>query len=173
LQAALLLVKPAAEARSMIDADPIPLADGDLSDCAIVPLGDRKLGTQAVLRSRRRNHRRSCGRSMLSFTHELPGGRADHIACPIVDISTTGVAFEFDEAVEQGAGCGVAYRTIDGRPVHVNGLVRQCRYAGPGRYIVGVRFDRKLQPNEDKPAHSSLGREIAPGVRPRKLREPQ
>jgi hypothetical protein len=155
----------------MIDLETIPLVDGDSSGWSITPDSVVAPGPHAGVRCRRRNLRKQCGRSLLCFSRELTGGRVDQVACPIINISTTGVAFEFDEPLNPGTGGAVAYRAVNGRAVHVNCVVRQCRPNDNGRYMIGARFDRKLHELEDKPTHSSVGKEIAPGVRPRKLRD--
>ena len=155
----------------MFDAEAIPLEKGEISDCSIKPNSAVEPGVYTALRCRRKHKRKDCSKSMLCFGRQMSCGRSDQAACPIVNISASGIAFEYDEQLEEGCKGFVAYRSVSGRPVQITCVVRQCRRACRGRYIIGVELDRKLQFDEAKPAYASHGREIAPNTRPRRLRD--
>jgi hypothetical protein len=56
--------------------------------------------------------------------------------------------------------------------VHVGCVVRHCVEQVDGLFQIGLKLDRKLQLAEMRPMHSGPGREVAPGIRPRKLKRP-
>lgn len=160
--------------------EPIPLEDSDDPN-APIPL-EETAGQSAIIvpeskadtsvRCRRRDVRRTQGSAALCLTLERASGRVDNAECPVLNISRTGVAIVFDQEVGVGASASVAYRSISGRPVHRGVTVRQCRPREDGHYDLGLQFDRPLQFDEARPARHGPGREVAPGIRARKLKPP-
>ena len=157
----------------MIDDDAIPLEDGEITGCQITPESRSDGGVMTTVRTKRKMARKNVGRSFLCFGATLAGGKTDQAACPIVDISTKGLAFEYDQEIKLQSKGFVAYRSVSGRPVHITCVVRRCIPMEGGRFLIGVLLDRKLQFDEIRPAQASPGREIAPNLRPRKLRDPK
>ena len=98
--------------------------------------------------------------------------RPEYVECPLIDISERGLAIEFDQVVRVGVRGMIAYRTVSRRPVHISCGVRNCRPVGEGRYVVGIRLDRRLDFEERRPAKVVPGRPVAPGIQARKLRAP-
>ncbi|GJQ25912.1 MAG: hypothetical protein HBSAPP02_09440 [Phycisphaerae bacterium] len=145
---------------------PIPLEDAPEHSAIIVPESKRATS----VRCRRRDVRRSQGSAMLCFSHETGSGRVDNAECPVLNISKTGVAIVFDHDVCVGTSASIAYRSISGRPVHRGVTVRQCRPRDDGYFELGLQFDRPLQFDEARPARHGPGREVAPGIRARKLK---
>lgn len=147
---------------------PIPLEDAPEHSAIIVP--ESKAATS--VRCRRRDVRRAQGSAVICFTLESASGRVENAECPVLNISRTGVAIVFDQDVSLGASASIAYRSISGRPVHRGVTVRQCRPREDGHYDLGLQFDRPLQFDEARPARHGPGREVAPGIRARKLKPP-
>ncbi|QDV91777.1 hypothetical protein RAS2_28830 [Phycisphaerae bacterium RAS2] len=147
---------------------PIPLEDAPEHSAIIVP--ESKAATS--VRCRRREVRRTQGSAMICFTLERASGRVDNAECPVLNISRTGVAIVFDQEVNVGTSASIAYRSISGRPVHRGVTVRQCRPREDGLVELGLQFDRPLQFDEARPARHGPGREVAPGIRSRKLKPP-
>jgi hypothetical protein len=122
------------------------------------------------LRSSRRCPRKVCARGLLCFTRTTPNGRTDSAACPIQNVSVTGIAFEYDEPLKVGSLGSICYRTASGQPVMIGCTIRQCRDMGGGKFVIGAHFDRKLGSEEDKPDRSNSGRDFGYVTRPRRLR---
>jgi len=162
---------PAPEGNRMSE-ETIPLFDGEPTGASIIQTGHGSIRGATAVRCRRGSPRRACEHVHVCFTPHYSSGRIQHVECPAINISIRGFAIEFDEQVQKGTAGYLDYRTVSGRPVHVRCVVRRCAPLENGHYLLGLELDRKLQFDECKPARRGLGREIAPGMRPRKLREP-
>lgn len=155
----------------------IPLYDGELSGATIIPEGGAASagsgtpsGTAQPPRPKRRNPRRPCHGVLVCFSPRLASGCVEHVLCPVLNISKGGIEIEYDREVATGAPASVAYRTISQRSVRVTGAVRHCSAVGNGRFRIGVELSRFLDCEELKPAKALPGRDVASGVRARKLR---
>jgi hypothetical protein len=154
----------------MHDDQPIPLDDGNSSGAGIIHYAPSNLGT--TVRGRRASSRRICENMHICFSPEMPSGRIDHAECPLLSIAVGGIDIEYDQFLAIDTRARVAYRAATGRPVDVGCSVRRCDPRPEGRYCVGLKLDRKLLYEETKPARLGIGREVAPGIRARKLRSP-
>jgi hypothetical protein len=152
------------------DEDSIPLVDGAPSGAAIIH--EKVSSAAATPRGKRHVPRTACQNTHICFTHEDSAGRIDNVECPVINISLRGFAIEIDTLLRAGTRGSVTYRAATGRPVHVGCCVLRCQPLAPGRFHLSLKLDRKLQFEETKPARLGIGREVAPGIRPRKLREP-
>ena len=137
------------------------------SSAVIAP--DIKPSPASALRSSRRWPRKACARGLLCFNRVLPNGRTDSAACPIQNVSLTGIAFEYDAPLKVGTLGSVCYKGVSGQNVMIGCTIRQCRDMGQGRYVIGAHLDRKLSSEDEKPDRSNNGREVGFVVRPRKL----
>lgn len=153
----------------MLDNDPIPLEDGPASGLPIIPDSGTSGGESSKVRQRRASLRKHCDRVHVCFSPEYPSGVIDNVECRVINISRGGFAIEFDRHLAKGTRGTISYRAISGRPVSVGCRVLDCVALSAGRYRLNLGLDRKLQVEEAKPASLAIGREIAPGVRPRKL----
>jgi hypothetical protein len=153
--------------------DAIPLYDGEPTGAKIIHQEQPSEGanTQSAVRSKRSSPRKACDRVHVCFSLQRQLGRVEHIECPVVNMSAGGFAIEFDEALAVGVTGHIAYWTISHRPVRVSCSVRRCQPLDHGRYLLGIRLDRKLDFEERRPARIRAGRDVAMGLRPRKLRE--
>ncbi len=158
----------------------IPLYDGEpfgakiihLSKRSIKDAGDTSGGeatTTLVLRSKRGSSRKGCEDVHICFCPNDISIRPEYVECPLIDMSDRGFAIEFDLLIRAGVRGMIAYRTVSRRPVHISCGVRNCRSVGEGRYIVGIRLDRRLDFEERRPAKYVPGRAVAPGIQARKL----
>ncbi|MCG8409162.1 MAG: PilZ domain-containing protein [Phycisphaerales bacterium] len=162
--------------------DFIPLYEGELSGARIVHdndssdgVADRGPGPSATnatqsLRRKRQSARKPCEQTCVCLTPNDPSGRIEHVACPVIDISKNGFSLEFDRHLAVGITGSISYRTVSHRPVHVSCCIRHCQLLENGRYRLGIKLDRELNHEELKPAKTGFGRDVAPGVRTRKLR---
>jgi len=153
-----------------MDDEPIPLYEGELSGARIIPDRSSEAGETQTVRSRRKNPRKHCERVCVCFSPDDPSGRIEHVECPVLDLSAGGMAIEYDREFDVGVAGYVAYRTVSHQPVRINCTVRRCAAMENGHYLLGLKFDRQLRREELKPAKVIAGREVAPGIRTRKLR---
>ncbi len=151
--------------------EPIPLYDGEPSGAKIRHETVGSSPSSPPLRCRRSNVRKECDQVSVCFSVQLALGRVDHVECPVFDVSVKGVAIEFDKKVEPGIRGYISFWTLGHRSVRVGGCVRRCKALQDGRFLLGIELDRKLAREERSPAKKRPGREIAMGMRPRKLRE--
>lgn len=166
----------------MADNGSIPLYEGELSGASIVHdntpaenLPDHRWDASAALatpsiRQKRQSVRKPCEHVQVCFCPNDPSGRIEHVACPVINISKGGFSIEFDRPLAVGITGSITYHTVSHRPVHVSCSIKHCDSIGNGRYRLGIKLDRELNHEELKPCKVGLGRDIAPGVRPRKLR---
>jgi hypothetical protein len=153
--------------------EPIPLYDGELSGSVIIPDGPSgALGTPTV-RSRRVHKRRPGDGVCVCFSPTLFSGRVEHVECPVFNISAKGFAIEYDRKLEVGVTGYITYRTVSHQPVHVSCRVQRCSPLENGHFLVGLKLNRKLEIEETKPAKPRPGRDLAPGLRARKLHDPE
>ncbi|MFQ5429809.1 MAG: PilZ domain-containing protein [Phycisphaerae bacterium] len=162
----------------MSDA-PIPLFDGE--PCGARIIHERAGGAAgssapesetaaATVRGRRKAVRRRCRGILVCFSPTDSSGRTEHVICPLIDLSRGGFCVEFDRPLAIGVRGAIAYRTVSHRPVNVSATVRHCAPLGGNRYRIGLKLARFLDGEELKPAHIRPGNDVAPGLRPRKLR---
>ncbi len=144
----------------------IPLCDGDITGEVLVP-GSPGLKT---LKGRRRSLRRACENVCVCFSPEHKSGRIDHVECPVLDISANGISILFDGPLEPGLSGRISYRAYGGRAVRIACSVRTCTEVEPGVFALGLNFVRGLSCQELRLAKRRSGREVAPGVRLRKLK---
>ena len=109
---------------------------------------------------------------MVCFSPRLASGLVEHVVCPLCNISKGGVEIEYDRDVATGTSASVTYQTISRRRVRVIGTVRHCGAMDNGHFRIGIELSRFLDYEELKPAKTLPGRDVAPGVRTRKLRPP-
>jgi hypothetical protein len=122
------------------------------------------------LRTPRRFPRKVCARGQLCFARIMPNGRSDSAACPIQNVSLSGIAFEYDSPLKIGSLGTICYKAKSGQPIIIGCTIKQCRDMGGGRFSIGVHFDRKLSSEDDKPDRTNNGRDVGFVVRPRQLR---
>ncbi|MBN2562164.1 MAG: PilZ domain-containing protein, partial [Phycisphaerae bacterium] len=149
----------------------IPLWDGEPLGAKIIPQETSSGGDTQTLRSRRRSPRKSCDRVHVCFSPNLASGLVEYVECPVLDMSVSGFALEYDEKLDVGMRGYVSYMTIGRRPVRVSCCVRRCKSLGRGRYLLGIQLDRKLNAEERTPSKANQGRQVALGARPRRLRD--
>lgn len=156
---------------SMASDEPIPLYDGEPSGATIIPEGGATTNDHQTPppRPKRRNPRRPCCSILVCFSPRLASGRVEHVLCPLCNISKGGVEIEYDGEVATGTSASVSYHTASRRCVRVTGTVRHCCEMDNGRFRIGIELNRFLDYEEIKPAKALSGREVAPGVRARKL----
>ncbi len=155
--------------RSMSD-EPIPLYDGELSGAKIIPEGAERVGQPPETRVKRQSPRHKFERVHVCFSPMYQSGRVEHVECPVIDMSESGLAIEYDRRLGKGITGHVSYRTISNQPVRVSCTVRRCAAMDNGHFEVGVQLNRRLRSEEMRPAKTRPGRELAAGVRARKLR---
>ena len=158
----------------MHDDDPIPLEES--SGSPIIPLGVPAgesadfQDTGTSVRIHRKQSRRSCTNTRVCFSPEFDSGKVDPTECPVINISAGGFALEFDRRLVVGQRGTITYRAENGRPVNVGCVTRQCIEQMDGLFRLGLKLDRKLQPEEMRPLRVAVGRDLAPGIRARKLK---
>lgn len=150
--------------------EPIPLYDGEPLATEIIhhvctPGG---VSSQGV-RPKRTKARTPTEKVHICFSPLLPEGHVDHVECPVVDMATDGIGVEYDRELKAGVTGHVAYRTVGRDSVRVSCHVGRCVPMDNGHFLIGLKLDRELRPEERKPAKVGAGREIAAGIRPRKL----
>lgn len=157
----------------MSDA-PIPLYDGEPSGAKIIHVdtGEQGRVDTETMRGKRGFARHTPKGINICLTVEHKSGKVEHVECPVVNMSATGIAVEFDQRLETGVTGCVAYRTISHQPVRVSCRVQRCQGLDSGRFLLALTLYRALSVEERRPAKPRPGRELAPGLRPRKLREP-
>lgn len=151
----------------MHDDDPIPLDDSEPS-ASIIHQPSRDSVTS--VRSQRKSARREFKNARICFIPEYASGKTDPAECPVINISATGLSIEFDRRVPIALRGTITYRSECGLPVHVGCVVRHCVEQMDGFFRLGIQLDRKLRPEESRPLRIAIGREIAPGIRARKLK---
>lgn len=152
--------------------EPIPLYDGELSGSIILPeRGSSSTDTNTV-RSRRTNPRKGCENVHVCFSPETESGKVDNAECPLVNISSHGMAIEYDRPLRKGLSANVSYYSITRIPVHVGCAIRNCVALDNGHYQIGLRLNRPLKYEERKPMRVGAGRVVSPSVRARRLRPP-
>jgi hypothetical protein len=153
-----------------MELDPIPLCDGEPSGSAVIPEKQSDHGEEKV-RCRRRNPRKAFLRVRVCFSPEMESGRTEHVECPMLDLSPIGMAVEFDHHLTPGTRARISYSTISHQPVLISCTVRRCSRRDDGRYIVGLKLDRRLSVEECRPALSRQGRQVGVGVHVRKIKD--
>ena len=124
------------------------------------------------MRCKRSSPRHSADGIRVCFSPQVQLGRVEHVECPLINMSATGLAIEFDQRLGLGVMGYVAYWTMSRQPVRVSCTVRQCQPLENRRFLLGLKLDRKLTFDERRLAKMRPGRDLMPGVHPRKLREP-
>lgn len=155
----------------MGDDDPIPLEESTLTWADIVPDQSAMDAPIATDGGHKRAHaRHECASVSICLTIEHQSGKVEHVECPVVNASAGGFAVLYDAVLKKGSRGKVSYRSATGRPVNVACTVRHCASVGEGRYRLGLQLDRPLKFEEARPARTGMGREVSPGLRPRKLK---
>ncbi len=150
----------------------IPLWDGESSGAEIIYEDPARIGGTSTLRSRRKSPRKDCERIHVCFSPDLPSGLVEHAECPVVNMSATGFAIEYDREIKPGIAAYISYQTVGHLPVRISCTVRRCKPLEGGLYVIGIQLDRKLEHVERRPVKVGPGREVFPGIRARKLRTP-
>lgn len=150
--------------------EPIPLFDGEPSGSVILPERGSSSVPARMLRSRRVSPRKGCENVHVCFSPETPSGLVDNAECPLINISSLGMAVEYDKPLRKGTSAHVSYYSITRIPVHVGCMVRHCDTLDNGRYLIGLRMSRTLKYEERKPMRVGHGRVVSPTVRARKLK---
>ncbi len=155
----------------MGDDDPIPLEESTLTWADIVPDQSAMDAPIATDGGHKRAHaRHECMSVSICLTLEHQSGKVEHVECPVVNASAGGFAVLYDAVLKKGMRGKVSYRSATGRPVNVACTVRHCAPAEEGRFRLGLKLDRPLKFEEARPARTGMGREVSPGLRPRKLK---
>ncbi|MEK6644490.1 MAG: PilZ domain-containing protein [Planctomycetota bacterium] len=155
----------------MLDDEPIPLEECTLTWADIVP--DQRVLDAPIAESgayKRSHARHDCTSSSICLTIEHSSGKVEHVECPVMNMSTGGFAILFDGALRKGTRGTVSYRSAMGKPVQVACTVLHCAPVEEGRFKLGLKLDRPLRIEEARPARTGHGREVSPGLRPRKLK---
>ncbi|MCZ6698947.1 MAG: PilZ domain-containing protein, partial [Planctomycetota bacterium] len=130
------------------DLESIPLSDEPSSSSMILPETPRLGG----VRGHRFARRIECENVSVCFAPRFLSGRTDLAECPASNISPTGIAIEYDAALNEGQEGTITYRTLDHSVVRIRCRVRICKSVGDGRFLVGLEFARRLRRNELSPA---------------------
>lgn len=152
----------------MTESDTIPLSEGELSGQVLTP---ERPGLKAI-RGRRSSSRHNCDNVHVCYSPTYKSGRVEHVECRVIDVSAAGISIEFDGPLEAGLLGRVSFRTEACRSVRVACKVCTCSELEDGLFAVGLQFSRRLQRPELRLAKRRAGREVAPGLRPRRLRVP-
>ncbi|HKQ49247.1 MAG TPA: PilZ domain-containing protein [Phycisphaerae bacterium] len=152
--------------------DAIPLSTDGSSGATIQP--ERSTGGTEThaLRSRRTNPRRECENVHVCFSPQTQTGLPDNVECPLLNISASGMAIEYDRPLKKGVSAYVSYYSISRVPINIGCVVQHCDLQTSGHYIIGLRTNRPLKYEERKPMRVGAGRVVSPHVRARKLRPP-
>jgi len=151
----------------------LPLYHGELSGSVIIPERGSNGGLETpTLRSRRASPRKGCENIHVCFSAESESGQGDHAECPLVNISASGMAIEYDRCLRKGVSGHVSYYTISRIPVNISCIIRHCDPLDNGHFQIGLRLNRPLKYEERKPMRVGPGRVVSPHLRARKLRTP-
>jgi hypothetical protein len=153
----------------MPDNDPIPLEECSGQSIINESVTD---DDRVSVRCRRKLARRSCSGMRVCFSPQFDSGKVDPTECPVVDISAGGFSIEYDRRTPLGLCGTITYRAESGLPVHIGCTVRHCVEQMDGLFRLGIKLDRRLQAAEMRPIRTTIGRELAPGIRARKLKQP-
>lgn len=153
----------------MTENDPIPL-----EECSGQPIVNESAADDAhvSVRCRRKLPRRTHQNMRICFSPQFDSGKVDPTECPVVDISAGGFSIEYDRRIPLGLRGAITYRAESGLPVHIGCTVRHCVEQMDGLFRIGIKLDRRLQAAEMRPIRTTVGRELAPGIRARKLKQP-
>lgn len=149
-----------------VNLDPIALVDGEIS-------GKVLLHESSLDRSRPRGRRDSARRVSkgvtVCFTPSDESGRVEHVECPLVDLSSSGLGLTFDKPIDLDRACEIAFQTASHRLVRVHARVKRCMQVGENRYEVGLQFTHRLTAEQQKIVRRRPGRDITIGSRMRPL----
>ena len=149
--------------------EPIPLWEGELSGATIRPETTGDSSQAQTIHGRRANPRRQLHGACVCFSPDLASGKTEHAECPVIDISAAGLAIEYDAEIDTGMAGIISYLTLSHRPMQLSCTVQNCVPLGNGHYLLGLKLDRRLTLEERQLTRSGPGRQVAPGVRTRKL----
>jgi hypothetical protein len=155
--------------------EPIPLYDGEPSGAKIVHSTYERLSpadTQTA-QSRRGSARRPQEGVFVCLTVEYKNGKVEHVECPVINMSASGVAVEFDQKVELGVTGAIQYSTISHQPVRTCCSITRCQPLDNGRFLLALKLNKPLSVEERRPAKLRPGRQLVSGLHSRKLRELQ
>lgn len=156
-----------------VNLDSIPLEEGEILSHVILPDQNSAIQRDYHLRGHRDATRRRTEGATVCLTLQDQAGRVEHIECPVMDLSATGVGLVFDQEIEQGRSCQIAYQTASHRLVRLHATVKRCVQTGPGRFEIGLRFTHRLEADQLRIVRRRPGRDITIGARMRKLRLPE
>lgn len=149
----------------MDDLATIPLEDEDSPARVLIPQT-----IEPKVRLHRTSTRHACDNVMVGFSPQLKSGRTDHAECTVTDISPEGMALEYDAPMDRGTLARITYRTISHRKVSIQCRVMVVTPVGEDRFVIGVKFTRRLRREEVRAARHRAGQDVAPGLRLRKLK---
>jgi hypothetical protein len=152
----------------MPDNESIPLEECGGEATIHLP-ADARISVRCRRKLARHNYRNMM---RICFSPQFDSGKVDPTECPVVDISAGGFSIEYDRRTPLGLRGTISYRADSGLPVHIGCTVRHCVEQMDGLFRLGIKLDRKLQVAELRPIRIAIGREIAPGIRARKLKQP-
>lgn len=149
-----------------VNLDPIALCEGDITSKVV--LHESNID-RTRLRGRRDSARRVSKGVTVCFTPQDESGRVEHVECPLVDLSSSGLGLVYDKAIDAGRTCLIAFQTASHRLVRVHARVKRCISTGENRYEVGLRFTHRLTAEQQLIVKRRPGRDITVGSRMRPL----
>ena len=150
------------------ETDSIPLVDDEPSGRVIFP--DRHTDVAGpTLRGHRSTARHDRRGFHVCFMPQDATERVERVECPVLDVSSTGMALVFDHALRVGQTARVIYRTVAYHLVRVTCRVRRCQAQSDGLFHIGLQFTRTLRAEELRPLKHRPGRDLVPGLRARRL----
>lgn len=149
-----------------VNLEPIALVDGEIVSKVV-------LHESSLDRSRPRGRRDSARRVTkgvtVCFTPQDESGRVEHVECPLVDLSSSGIGLVYDKPIDVDRACQVAFQTASHRLVRVHARVKRCICIGESRYEVGLRFTHRITAEQQLIVKRRPGRDITIGSRMRPL----
>lgn len=149
-----------------VNLEPIALCEGEITSKVV-------LHESSLDRSRPRGRRDSARRVSkdvtVCFTPQDESGRVEHVECPLVDLSSSGVGLVYDKPIDVDRACDLAFQTASHRLVRVHARVKRCISISENRYEVGLRFTQRLTAEQQLIVKRRPGRDITIGSRMRPL----
>ena len=149
-----------------VNLDPIALCEGDIVSKVL-------LHESSIERMRPRGRRDSARRVTkgvtVCFTPSDESGRVEHVECPLLDLSSSGLGLTYDKPIDVDRACEVAFQTVSHRLVRVHARVKRCIRIGENRFEVGLQFTHRITAEQQLIAKRRPGRDITIGSRMRPL----
>jgi len=149
-----------------VNLEPIELFDGEIVSKVILSESARE---SQRTRGRRDSARRAAKGVTVCFTPQDESGRVEHVECPLVDLSASGLGLVFDKAIDVDRACQIAYQTASHRLVRLNARVKRCVQVGDQRFEIGLRFTQRITAEQQLIVKRRPGRDITIGSRMRQL----